>query len=90
MALSLSVPFLLSPVLFPWYLMVFVPLLALRPYASLLLPLGVAPLFYIVLDKWVGQGIWELPLWPAELLAGSIILGLIWDRLNKKSQTVSL
>lgn len=81
MALSLSVPLLLSPVLFPWYIIVLIPLLALRPSASLLLPLGVISFFYVVLDKWVSQNIWDLPPWPAELLAGSLVLGLIWDGL---------
>lgn len=81
MALSLSVPLVLTPVLFPWYVTVLIPLLAIRPSASLLLPLGVVSFFYVVLDKWVSQNIWELPSWPAELLAGAIVLGLMWDGL---------
>jgi len=81
MALSLSVPLLLTPVLFPWYMIVLIPLLAIRPSASLLLPLGTAAFFYVVLDKWVSENIWALPAWPAELLAGTIVLGLIWDGL---------
>lgn len=79
MALTLSVPLLLSPVLFPWYLMSLTPLLMLRPCAALLLPISLMPLFYIVLDKWLTRSLWEVPAWFAPLLAAAVLGGLAFD-----------
>jgi len=55
--IALATPLLLSPVLFPWYLMVFIPLLALRPTMSLIALLTLAPLSYITLNKWLSVGL---------------------------------
>lgn len=79
MALCLAVPLLLSPVLFPWYLLVLVPFLALRPSATLFLTVTLVPLNYVVLNKWLSQGIWDQPAWPATLLAITIAIGLVFD-----------
>ncbi len=78
-ALTFSVPLLLSPVLFPWYLMIFLPLLALRPNATLILVLTLAPFSYVVLDRWLSQGLWEPASWPAMLLLFAILMGLFID-----------
>jgi len=75
----LSVPLLLSPVLFPWYLLVLIPFLALRPNVTIFLAITCVPLNYVVLNKWLSQGVWDQPTWPAIVLAGVILLGLFWD-----------
>jgi len=80
--LALLVPLLLSPVLFTWYLMALLPLLALRPNVTLIAMLTLAPLSYVVLDKWLSQGIWEPAAWPGAVLAAGIILGLAIDLRN--------
>jgi len=77
--LALAVPLLLSPILFPWYLMVFVPLIALRPNATLIIAVTFAPLAYIVLNKWLSQGLWEPAVWTSQILLLGIIVGLIID-----------
>jgi len=77
--LALAVPLLLSPILFPWYLMVFVPLIALRPNATLIIAVTLAPLSYFVLNKWLSQGLWEPAAWTSYVLLLGIILGLIID-----------
>ena len=82
--LSLAVPLLLSPVLFPWYLMVFVPLLALRPNLTLIIAFTLAPLSYVVLNKWLSQGVWEPAAWPAALLLIGLMTGLIYDIFSKR------
>jgi len=82
--LSLAVPLLLSPVLFPWYLMVFVPLLALRPNLTLIIAFTLAPLSYLVLNKWLSQGVWEPAAWPAALLLIGLMTGLIYDIFSKR------
>ena len=78
-SLSLAVPLLLSPVLFPWYLMALIPLLALRPNMTILAAICLAPLSYIVLNKWLSQGIWDQPAWPPYILLIGLVCGLAYD-----------
>ena len=77
--IALATPLLLSPILFPWYLMTFVPLLALRPNITLLLAVSLAPLSYQVLNTWLSKGLWEPMNWPSALLLIGLIIGLIFD-----------
>jgi len=77
--LTLSIPLLISPVLFPWYLLALIPFLGLRPNYTLLAAVTLAPLSYIVLNKWLYEGIWEQASWPAQILLAGIILGLYLD-----------
>ena len=77
--LALSVPLLLSPVLFPWYLLALVPFLALRPSYALLAAVTLAPLSYVVLNKWLSDGVWEPSAWPAQILLLGLFLGLFFD-----------
>lgn len=77
--LSLSIPLLLSPVLFPWYLLALIPLLALRPNMALFAAITLAPLSYIVLNKWLSDGIWEQSTLPAYILLVGLIVGLLFD-----------
>ncbi len=79
LSLTLSVPLLLSPVVFPWYLSVLVPLIALRPNATLLAWVSTAPFGYIVLNKWLSQGLWEPPAWPLWVIGAALTLGLLLD-----------
>jgi len=76
---AMAVPLCLSPILFPWYLMALVPLLALRPNMTLILALTLAPLSYSVLNKWLSLGVWEPALWPSLVLAAGICVGLFMD-----------
>jgi len=82
--IALATPLLLSPVLFPWYLMVFIPLLALRPTMSLIALLTLAPLSYITLNKWLSVGVWEQAMWPNTVLAIGLVLGLALDLRGHK------
>lgn len=77
--LCLAVPLILSPILFPWYLLAFVVFLGLRPNFTLLAALTMSPLSYVVLDKWLSQGIWDQAAWPSTLLLLSLLLGLAFD-----------
>ena len=86
LSLTLSAPLLLSPVVFPWYLSVLVPLIALRPSAMLLAWVSTAPFGYIVLNKWLSEGIWEPASWPLWLVAIALILGLLLDIYISQSQ----
>jgi len=81
--LTLAVPLLLSPVLFPWYLMVLLPLIALKPNMTVLAAVSFAPLSYIVLNKWLSEGVWDQADWPAQLLLLGLVIGLTFDLSNK-------
>ncbi|MGF1606592.1 MAG: glycosyltransferase 87 family protein [Rhodothalassiaceae bacterium] len=78
--LALSAPLLVSPVVFPWYLCVLVPLACLRPGPFILLWLTVAPLSYEVLDRFVADGRWQPQIWPLAVIGAGWIIGLVWPR----------
>jgi alpha-1,6-mannosyltransferase len=75
----LVVPLVLSPVVFPWYLVPLVPLVALRPSATLLAWMAAAPLTYEVLDRFDGGGGWSPASWPLACIAAAWGLGLAID-----------
>ncbi|RLV61153.1 DUF2029 domain-containing protein [Parashewanella curva] len=70
--LSLAVPLFLSPVLFPWYLMPLLPLLALRPNIYLIAWTLLMPLTYEVIGDFLCCQQWQPALWPI------IILGILY------------
>ena len=82
--IALTTPLLLSPILFPWYLMVLIPLLALRPNMTLILAVSLVPLSYQVLNKWLSEGLWEPAVWPLWLINIGLLLGLRFDFYNQK------
>jgi len=79
LALSLAIPLLLSPVLFPWYLLMLLPLWVLKPNMTLFAAITLAPLSYGVLNQWLFAGIWAPAMWPAYVLLGGILWALIFD-----------
>ncbi len=79
LALTLSVPLLLSPVLFPWYLMSLVIFLALRPSYTLFWLLTLTPLSYVVLNQWLYKQIWYQPAWPEHVLLIGLLAGFALD-----------
>ena len=56
--------FFVSPVLFPWYLVVLLPLLSIAPSAILIGWLTVAPFTYEVIDAFDVSGVWAPSEWP--------------------------
>ena len=87
LALTIAVPLMLSPVLFPWYLMSLVIFLALRPSYTLLLLIILTPLSYVVLNQWLSENIWHQPHWPEQILLAGLLAGLALDfyRLKKRN-----
>jgi len=81
--LALATPLILTPILFPWYLIVLVPLLALRPNATLIITVALSPLTYVVLNDWVSQGIWQPEQWPNNFLLVGVLLGLAIDAMHR-------
>ncbi len=78
MQASLALPLILSPVLFPWYLLPLVPLFALRPNIPLLAWLIAMPLTYEVLGDFLCCNQWQPAFWP------TIILGIIYSLTTLK------
>ncbi len=74
MQASLALPLILSPVLFPWYLLPLIPLLALRPNIFLLAWSLLLPLTYEVLGDFLCCQQWQPAHWPSALLA--VLYGL--------------
>ncbi|NRA60727.1 MAG: DUF2029 domain-containing protein [Psychrobium sp.] len=66
--LSVALPLIVSPVLFPWYLMALVLLLALQPNVYLILWLCLMPLTYEVLGAFNHEQLWLPADWPVVFL----------------------
>jgi len=71
---ALALPLLLSPVLFPWYLLPLVPLLALKPNMYLLAWMLVMPMTYEVLGDFMCCGQWQPAVWPTVLIGFVYVL----------------
>lgn len=69
MQLAVAIPLIISPVVFPWYLMVLVPLLAIRPNIYLMAWLFVMPITYEVVSGYICCNTWMPAQWPISLLA---------------------
>jgi alpha-1,6-mannosyltransferase len=85
----LVIPLLLSPVVFPWYLLPLVPLVALRPSATLVAWLAAVPLTYEVIDRFdAGQG-WSPAAWPLACIAAAWGVGLAIDLIRGRSSAMA-
>ncbi len=73
-----SIPLVLSPVVFPWYLMVLVPLLAMRPSPVVILWVSLAPVTYEVLNGFASTGLWQPAVWPLGVIAGGWFFGFCY------------
>ncbi len=82
MALLLSTPLAVSPVVFPWYLSVLAPFAALCSSVTILAWLTSAPLIYEVLNGWRGAGVWSHAIWPLWVIAFSVAVGFGIDRMR--------
>jgi hypothetical protein len=94
MQVMVALPLILSPVVFPWYLMPLVPLLTLYPNRYLIFWTLLTPLTYEVIGQFTCCQIWQPALWPVwliGLLQFATIIALLrycirqWARLNNKS-----
>jgi len=67
--LAIALPLLVSPVVFPWYLLPLVPLLALWPNIYLIGWMIIMPLTYEVLGQYLANQLWQPAHWPIITLA---------------------
>ncbi|MGB1297143.1 MAG: glycosyltransferase 87 family protein [Psychrobium sp.] len=66
--IAVAIPLLISPVIFPWYLMPLLPLLALAPNRYLILWTLLMPLTYEVLNGFLSERLWQPAAWPVWLV----------------------
>jgi hypothetical protein len=69
MQAAVALPLLLSPVIFPWYLMPLVPLMALYPNKYLIIWMFLMPLTYEVVGQFICCQVWQAAQWPVWALA---------------------
>ncbi len=74
---SLALPLILSPVLFPWYLLPLIPLFALKPNVYLLIWMLLMPFTYEVLGDFLCCQQWQPAHWPTVLLGILYVLTIL-------------
>ncbi len=87
---ALSLPLLLGPVVYPWYLMALIPLLAISPNRWLLGWTLLLPLTYEVLGQWVCCQNWQPKAWPLAILTISALICAISTIFNNKIRLSSV
>ncbi len=87
LTLMLSIPLILSPVVFPWYLVVLVPLATIRPNILLLVWLITAPFSYEVLNDFVSTNTWQPATWPLWVIAAGWFAGFCVSTSRTKSNS---
>lgn len=89
MQIILALPLLVSPVIFPWYLMIMVPLIILSPQAWLLAWMISLPLTYEVLNLFISEGIWQSAQWPLWVIGVALIGFIGWQGLRNFSERMN-
>ena len=80
---ALAIPLLISPVVFPWYLVPLVPLIALRPSGFWIAWATAVPLTYEVIDRFDSVGTWQPASWQLWIIGASCCLGLAVDVVRR-------
>jgi hypothetical protein len=83
---ALGIPLLVSPVVFPWYLALLVPGMALVPSATVLGWATTAPLTYEVLDHLAADGQWSPAAWPLACIAAVLAVGAVADLVRGRGE----
>lgn len=83
MQLSMALPLLVSPVIFPWYLLPIVCLLALRPNLLIILWSLSIPLLYEVLGQFACCNVWAPATWPIHTIGIGLILAIFISLIGR-------
>jgi rSAM/selenodomain-associated transferase 2 len=76
---ALAAPLVPGPVVFPWYLLSLVPVVALAPSATLVAWLTAAPLTYETNDRVALTGEWAPAVWPLWAIGAAWVAGAAVD-----------
>ena len=79
MQCMLIAPLMLTPVIFPWYLLPLIVLIALKPNAFLLVWTLTIPLLYEVLSQFACCQHWAPADWPIHVIGVGWLLALLFD-----------
>lgn len=80
--LSLSIPLLLGPIVYPWYLMSLVPVVIMAPRVWLLMWMALLPTSYQVLSQWLCCQQWAPATWPLVLTIVGVVGGVFFKPLK--------
>jgi len=86
----LALPLLLTPVIFPWYLMPLLILFAMRPNWPIALWMISLPISYEVLNNFIAHQQWAPASWAINIIGFSLILGLLLNLLSRKRKSRTL
>jgi hypothetical protein len=86
MQVAIAVPLLVSPVVFPWYVLPLVVLFAIRPSFFMASWFVLLPITYEVLNQFACCNVWAPQQWPVYLLGLGLVIGFIIDRLLSYKQ----
>ncbi|MBX2848047.1 MAG: hypothetical protein KTR16_07000 [Acidiferrobacterales bacterium] len=84
MQLAMAIPLLITPVIFPWYILPLVVLIALRYSAFILLWAIGLPLLYEVLNQFLCCQYWAPANWPIHTIGALLLVGVTWDIYKHK------
>lgn len=84
MQLALAAPLIAAPVVFPWYALPLLPLVARRPSVTALLWLTALPFTYEVIDAFDASGSWRPASWPLWLLGAALVMGALFDLARRR------
>ncbi len=74
---AMAVPLIISPVIFPWYLLPLMAIVALRPNLPLIVWSLAIPTLYEVLSQFTCCQNWQPENWPIHLIGISLILAML-------------
>ena len=83
---ALCLPLFFSPVVYSWYLAPLALLVAIRPNLPLLVWLGLMPLTYEVLGKWICCNDWSPATWPLSLIASGLSISIAYLFFKKPTK----
>lgn len=76
---TLLLPLLTGPVVYPWYLMAIIPLMAMYPSRAVLVWVSLQPLTYEVLTQFLCCGNWQPQAWPMIISLVGLSGALLYD-----------
>ena len=84
-ASSFALLLMLSPAVFPWYLLPLAVLGSMAPSFFLLVWMTTVPLTYEVIDRFDSSGVWEPAIWPLAVIAGGWLLAAVLDQISSNT-----
>lgn len=88
--LAMACALVWSPVVFPWYVLPLVPVLAVVRSYALIVWFALLPLTYEILDRFDLDASWEPAAWPLVMVALGWVVGLALDVAGERNTSSTL